>query len=476
MQDPEEDSREELVQRFREDLRRPLSERYYSEEELLSIFDVAGDQYDDYVRMEALLLGARLYPESSELQARRAIFYRDYDAPTLQSYLRDNRTDTTALLEIMRLSQSGLSGDEAREAADKFLSTHSLGEDEEVIQFVQMVHALDIDDWLIENLARVKEKVSYLPSLLYEIAILSDESPAFSNAAVKVLEELTEIEPYSAEYWVLLSMVYSREGRYEDALTAIDYALAIDPDNIEALKARLRALAEKPDSPEIGSLLERIGDADPNDADFAYIRVSHAEEQNDIPKILSLIESFPPAVRATRPIVLKAIQYGYDKTEELMETVYDAGMTDENEWNQLAELAFTSHNIQALTDILRVYERKSGGQSLDHAYIDYRMLFRLGKYELAMAIFTNSEVGGAIRTPDNFMTAYAMYVMMLLREGHTDEAAEAAKTIVNVIDSEPMMPGNQVEKYGVKMFMNDILKRLKSVRKTDWQRYNPLNL
>lgn len=462
------------MQRFRDDLRRPVGERFYSEDELLSIFDVAGDQYDDYVRMEALLLGARLYPDSDELKARRAIFYRDYDPNTLSNYLNDNGIDSSTLFHIMRLAQSGISGEEAEEAAAKIIERHRLDEDEEVIQFVQMCHALGIDSWLVEHLDEVKAKVSYLPSLLYEIAILSDESAPFAKIAVKVLEELTEIEPYSAEYWVLLSMVYSREERYEDAAMAVDYALAIDPDNIEALKAKLRATADKPDSPEIEPLLERIGEADPNDADFAYIRLTHAEEHNDLDKMMRLIASFPPAVRATRPIVIKAVQYGYDGTEEMMETLYDAGVTDENEWNQLAELAFNSNNISALTDILRVYERKSGGQNLDHAYIDFRMLFRMGKYDLAMAIFTNSEVGGAIRTPDNFMTAYAMYVVMLLRTGHEDDAAEAAKTMINVIESEPMMPGNKVEKYGMRMFMADILKRLKSVRKTDWEKFNPL--
>ena len=72
MKDPNSNPNEELARRFRADLGRPISERYYSEDELVSIFDYSGDRGDDYLRTEALLLGARLYPDSPELLQRRA--------------------------------------------------------------------------------------------------------------------------------------------------------------------------------------------------------------------------------------------------------------------------------------------------------------------------------------------------------------------------------------------------------------------
>ena len=43
----EPDERDILRERFRADLARPVSERYYSEDELIAIFDSAGDYYDD---------------------------------------------------------------------------------------------------------------------------------------------------------------------------------------------------------------------------------------------------------------------------------------------------------------------------------------------------------------------------------------------------------------------------------------------
>ena len=63
----EDKERAELMERFGNDLSKPFSERYYSEEELLEVFDTAGDMSNDYVQLEALMLGARLYPDSVAL-------------------------------------------------------------------------------------------------------------------------------------------------------------------------------------------------------------------------------------------------------------------------------------------------------------------------------------------------------------------------------------------------------------------------
>lgn len=58
------DERDELCRRFRQSLAKPISERFYDEDELVELFDYAGDLNDDYLRMEVLLCGARFYPGS----------------------------------------------------------------------------------------------------------------------------------------------------------------------------------------------------------------------------------------------------------------------------------------------------------------------------------------------------------------------------------------------------------------------------
>ena len=46
----------------------------------------------------------------------------------------------------------------------------------------------------------------------------------------------------------------------------------------------------------------------------------------------------------------------------------------------------------------------------------------------------------------------------------------------NMLDTEPGMPGNKMERYGASVFMNDILSRLDNPAATDWDSYDPLGL
>ncbi|MDE6333376.1 MAG: tetratricopeptide repeat protein, partial [Muribaculaceae bacterium] len=448
----EPDDRDILRERFKADLARPVSERYYSEDELITIFDSAGDYYDDYLRTEALLLGARLYPDSQALLARRAIFYSDRDISLFRSFIEDNPMLDTPLAEIMRLSEAYPDRDEACRRVEQFISTHRLAEDEEVIQFVRILHAIGLDKWLVDNMELIRTKVSYQPTLLYEVAVTAEESAVFDTIAIQLLEELTEMEAYAPEYWTLLAMAYLRHERHDDARTAIDYALAIDPDNVEALKARLHTFTPDTDSPEIDSLLDRLLVLDPADASIAGLAVLRAEENRDIDKLQSIIASLAPEVRVTRSIVEKAVQYNHPGLAEYLAEYYDYGFRDDEDWKSLAETAYKADSAEAVTLVLQSYEAKSG-TPLNHDFLLYRILYRLRKYDVAIAMFGEAESEGTLRRPENLHTAFAMYVTMLLRLGKTAEAREAAYARVRLIDTEPAVPGSQLEKYGMRAFL-----------------------
>lgn len=471
----EPDERDILRERFRADLARPVSERYYSEDELIAIFDSAGDYYDDYLRTEALLLGARLYPDSQALLARRAIFYSDRDMSLFRSFIDDNPSLDTPLAEIMRLSDAYPDRAKARERVESFISSHRLAEDEEVIQFIRIVHALGLDKWLVDNLDRVRAKVSYLPTLLYEIAVTAEESDIFDTIAIQLLEELTEMEAYAPEYWTLLAMAYLRHDRYDDARTAIDYALAIDPDNVEALKARLHSFTPESDSPEIDSLLDRLLILDPADSSVAYLAILRAEEHRDIDKIRSIIAALPADIRSSRPIIDKAVEHSHPDLAAYLADFYDYGFRDEDDWKALAELAYKAGSSTDVTLVLQIFESKSG-HSLNHDFLLYRILYQLGKYDVAIAMFADAGPDGTLRQASSLHPAFAMYVTMLLRLGKVPEAREAANAMLRLLDTEPAVPGTSLEKFGMHAFLDDILRRLRSVRPTDWSSYDPLSL
>lgn len=470
----ENDSKYELLDRFRADLKRPLSERYYSEDELVAIFDYAGDEFDDYVRTEVLLLGMRLYPDSAELLSRRAIFYRDYDPGVFHDFLDDNAAaGSDSLMALMRLSSSSLSGEEAEAALDDFLLTHSLSDDEEVIRLVQTAHELEADSWLVRNLKRIREKVEYLPSLLYEIAILSNVSEEFDKIAEASLEELTEMEPYAPEYWTMLGLVYVRHGRMAEARSAVDYALAIDPEYVEALKVRLRTFDGNEPSDEANEIIERIGMADPDDQQTAFVRICHREGSSTPEEINEFIDSLSPNAKLSPLVVMKALEFGNRNVEEMLRELYESGHTDAESWREMAEYAYVNNNMAGLRCVVDVHEKLSGTK-MDISYITLRMLYDIGRYEDGINLFVNSTPGSEVRQPRRMAESYARYIMMLLRLGRTAEAENAATAVLDVIRTEGGVAPSPIENYGMKVFASDVVKRIRSIRKTNWAKYDPL--
>lgn len=475
MNNEQPDEREELRRRFREYLHHPLSERFFSEEELIAIFDSAGDYYDDYLRMEVLVLGAHLYPESDALLSRRAVFYSERDLSSFRNFIDDNPALSNTMTEIMRLGTDTGDTDAKLARVEAFIDTHRLDEDEEVIQLVRVLHNTGFDKWIVDNLDRIRSKVSYLPTLLYEIAVTAEDSPVLDTIAVELLEELTDLEPYTPDYWTLLSLTYIRHDRPDDAAQAIEYALAIDPQNVEALKAKLQAFKADSDSTEIDELLRQIVKLDPADSSTAYLHLLRMRERDKIDDMIAFITSMAPEVRSTRSIIGLAVQIGHPGLERFLCEFYELGYTEPDDWKDLAEVAYASGDAAALNSVLQIYNLKAG-EPLNHDFLLFKLLFRMKSYDVALNMFVNAEPSGTLRMAENLNTAFAMYVTMLLRTGNLQPAADAATAMLRILDEQPEMPGSKIEQYGLKCFLTDILHRLGLKRTTDWQKYDPLKL
>ena len=198
------DRREELCSRFRASLSDNGSDRYFDEDELIEIFDYAGDLNDDYIRFEVLLCGARLYPDSIPLKERRALLYSAFGEDLSEKYLEDNNSQQSALWDIARLRNSNPAGAEAVRQLELLLSHYDEFDDEEVIQLVDLASSLGQTDWLTDRLDALRVHVTYLPTLLFEIAVVLEMNGRYDEA-IKLLEELTNIEPYNEQYWFMLA-------------------------------------------------------------------------------------------------------------------------------------------------------------------------------------------------------------------------------------------------------------------------------
>lgn len=471
MSNKEPNPTEELHNRFRAELKKPVRERYFPEDDLLNVIDTASDTYDDYLRLEALMMGARLYPDSTALLERRAIYYLDTDTPMFTSFMNDYEDVQSVMMDILRLNLlEGLAYDEIVEKVEEFLVDFKFAEDEEVIQFVQTLVSLKLDRWLVDNLDRLKKITPYIPTLLYEYAFAAEESEALEKIEVKVLEELTEIEPYVADYWTRLALAHTRAGEPEKAFTAIEYALAISPDNVVALRAVLSIEDSVTDITSVSRYLDRLYELEPDDPEVAFMMVMNAY---DTPRAKQLLDEMSARARGSRSMALRAIFINYPGIDSLLEDVYDSGIDSAVDWRSFADFAYECFNDSAVRSVFRVYEKKSG-EALAHEQLIFRIMFRAGNYAVATKVFTDAGSGSLLFAPENVISSYSMFVVGLLRMGEYDSAREAALSMLQALREDKISGGSPIEQRAMESHLKDILKRLDSKRKTDWNKFEPL--
>ena len=220
--------REELYNQFKASLKEPVSERYFSEDELVEIFDYAGDVADDYAQFEVLFCAARLYPDSPQLIDRKALFYLDTtesddnpQSPTAKAFIADNPEIASPLMDLTRLEVHH--PDNPVEALDFFLNQYETLGDEEVIRLIDLACNLNEYEWVKRNFEKLRKKVPYAPTLLYEMMNRAAEAQDF-DTVVTVTEELIETEPFAAGYWATLFRAYAKLGKEEEARNAFEYA------------------------------------------------------------------------------------------------------------------------------------------------------------------------------------------------------------------------------------------------------------
>lgn len=223
----------ELYNKFVNDLKNHEPNLYYDEDDLIDIFDYAGDVHNEYIRLEALLLGHKLFPNSFDLLKRRAIYLADIDDNSFGEFIKANNSiaETDIMWEILRIRAFGNTEDIA-EQLTQLLTDFTLEDDEEIIQFVNIVHQFGQEQWMIDNLDFIKSRCRYPDTLTYEFARTA-ETPQQMETGVKLLEQLTEIDPFNIDYWGLLADNQAALEKYDESLASLEYAKAINPDNAD---------------------------------------------------------------------------------------------------------------------------------------------------------------------------------------------------------------------------------------------------
>lgn len=258
-----EDSRRELYERFSGDLIENRGAMFYDREDLVELYDYANDVEDRYVALEVLFCGERLYPGDVALAERRALYYYSLDEGACRKALAA-LPDDSMIGKLLALRLDRVDKDEASRTFAGLLMSRPEFTDEEIIQLADTAEELDMYEWLKEHKDAICAHTDYPQTFLYELSqIAMEQDPDY---AVTILEELTMLEPFTADFWLSMAQVLISDHKaLEKALDAIEFSLAIEPDNARALMMKAQCYNEL-DYPldRVEPILRRVIDMSPH--------------------------------------------------------------------------------------------------------------------------------------------------------------------------------------------------------------------
>lgn len=478
-----EDRRNELCERFRQSLTSGAANtQYFDEDDLVEIFDFAGDLNDDYLRFEVLLCGARYYPDSVPLRERRALLYANYSDEVSSKFLSDNSASHGALWDITRLRNASPMGDEAIKSLDGLIETYSEFDDEEVIQLVDLASSLGQTDWLLNRLDALRAHVTFLPTLLFEIAVMLEMETRYDKA-IKLLEELTELEPYNEQYWFMLAQEYDFNNNPDGALQALDLALAILPDdkNMRFYHARLLVRLDNEHDKAFAELKKLAKDypEDINISRFlAALYIEDAPEDDDTARMAaaSLLKNCFAHNPGNRQLASDLLAVDECPSDEIIAAVdINHAPADIAEWVEWASELSALGAYERAIDILLYCERKIGKNDVainEALVIDY---FMLEDFKMVCNRFELQTSGSSAATADSATLIFVAYAISLAKLGRTHEASEFSKMILKfIVEDGPDDINYALRRLGTGLVLTDIIERVKSHKPTDWSTYDPL--
>lgn len=427
--DDSQDERKILYDRFRQDVSLSSFPEYYDENDLIEIFDYAGDVDDDFVRLEVLLHGARLFPDSDGLAIRRGYFYYSISNDDGAAITVQKVGSASALRDILALRVAAPDADETcRVLADIVERTEDF-DDEAVIQLVDVASALDVYEWLKKNMDYIRSKCSYPQTLLYELSVVAEIRSDFVYAA-KMIEQLTMLEPFNVSYWVMLAQEYINYGNYDGALNAVDYALAIDPTSFKALetKAQIMYFSRK-DVLETEALLKQIIAGNQDNSYAVRLLVALYMEnsrEKDAKDLLAEYNSEHPDDRMALDYML---MLGMGQCKELILKYYNTEREHSEEgWTDWARSHAAEHRNSVAALILDFYDKNVGIETVATRSFYYEQLYISREFEKVILLY-DQEIdnnGGYTLTGEMILMA----VLSCMRTGNPTKAyAESCRMI-----------------------------------------------
>lgn len=440
------DERQELTDRFRHEIRDGHDRAFFTEGELVEIYDYANDNDDDYIMSEVLFHAASQYPHSEALTVRRAYncYYAGMDGTVVLNILK-NVDPENILAKILSVRIKESPGPQAVDKLDSILASVSSFEDEEIIQLVDLAADLSCYEWLIDNHQVILQKLTYVPTYLYELGEVFYEKGDFDNA-IRYLEELTNIDPFNPSFWNRLTDAAGMKGDFEKALQCIEFSLAVNPDSQTSRYLKAQALfALKRDPEEIVKLIgedainESLENGNTRPVQLLASTYSWLLKQND--KALKLLLTANDKFPGDRDIINALMQLQIEDIAPRLELFRqhhpEAAGDAWVKWSQELLRPDANYSPTMISQVLETYFRHHlTEEGAEHMFlmlyltrqfdkvIDYGLDLRNALQNDEMQIDNSSDDDSDIpdkRTGRMSYTTVLSLVMSLLRRGHMFE-------------------------------------------------------
>ena len=449
----------DIYEQFKKDVHNRVPDMYYDEEDIVMVYDLAGDNGDTYIQLKALQLGYKLFPESEDLLLRAGFsLVSRVDVKPLQDFLNDNKDKQGFIWDILRLRASFYANENLGDGdLDALLAENSFNDDEELIQFMNLIEETDEIVWLKKNYRKILAASRYKDTAYNELARVFDGRD--HELAVKMLEGLTSEDPFNADGWLKLAELYENSDRTDEARTALDYAKALRSGHLytDYLDACL-LLQDDPSSKRASDMLEHVIRENPEmitakcQLSDAYV----AQGRKDM-AILLWEEELRRHPR-DRFTVQQLMELGATDFESAIRAFLESDMPDNFDpefilGEYVEQLLKQGRGKDAVT-VMRIYDEVKGLYDVAHQFV--KILYSENVLEELCEFMEKERPEGC---PELRMDpiSLVMYAAALLRLGRYDAAADTARDYLAKTDSFCTNNEMKVQFAGMKIVLHYIM-------------------
>ncbi len=280
----------EIVNRLRDG--KPLDD--IDEEELIDVYDYAYDMSDEFVTEEIMSFVLRRDSRCVAMLERKAMRYFQLNDLQGASAVAGLLPDDSFIRRLLSVHVSWSEAD-WRDGYRRLFSGISQGGLSEYDAVCLIDFALGADD--ISHLSRIVPRI--IPLMRDPAAFLADLGGTLVDngryaEAIEAFQELADIEPFNLSNWIQIADVsLNNLDDAEEAASALDYALALDPESLAALRLKGELLLHNGgDGEEIMAIADRLAETEAYHAEGIYLKAGMYINRDCPAEALELLKEY----------------------------------------------------------------------------------------------------------------------------------------------------------------------------------------